>query len=325
MNVGNLNPDKDKKSVIRTEKGSFARCGVNIRSIMKRAVLQPDNSVQFPQTHTGARNVYETVEILEEDREFMAETNKYNICNYSDTDYVSFWKEHNRQYEDKVERMALKRLVSGISGTCLEIGAGYGRLVNEYARFCSDVLLIDYAPNLLDQARIRIGQLGLTNVRCMRANLYDLSLLDKKFDAAVCIRVMHHVENVPDFFKQVNLSLEDNGIFILEYANKKNIVEILRYMFNRPNIKPFDYLPSRRGNGVYYNFNPDYIRDMLNQNGFIIEKEMAVSFFRNEFIKRIINYKILSKIESILQEPLGRFHLSPSVLLKARKVKEKIL
>ena len=178
-----------------------------------------------------------------------------------------------------MERMALRRLVSEISGSCLEIGAGYGRLVNEYAGLCSNVLLIDYAPNLLDQARIRIKRLGLENVQCMRGDLYDLCSLNKRYDNAICIRVMHHIEDVPDFFKQVNLSLEDNGTFILEYANKRNLVEILRFLFKRPNIKPFDYSPSKRGDSVYFNFHPDYIRDMLNQNGFIIEQEMAVSVF----------------------------------------------
>lgn len=137
-----------------------------------------------------------------EKQESITETSPHNICDYSDMDYVSFWKTHNRAYEDCVERMALRRLTANISGTCLEIGAGYGRLVNEYAGFCSDVLLTDYAQNLLDQARIRVEQLGFKNVRCMRANLYDLIPLGKKFNNAICIRVLHHVENVPDFLNR---------------------------------------------------------------------------------------------------------------------------
>ncbi len=319
MNVNNLNTNEGKRIAIRAKLGSLAGYLVKLCSIMKIHVADSRNFVQFSQTQNSAGKELKTMEGMAEERVLRGEKTQYNICNYSNMDYASFWEDHNRKYEDNVERIALRRLACDISGTCLEIGAGYGRLVNEYARLCSDVLLIDYAPNLLDQARIRVERLGLGNARCMKANLYDLSLLGKKYNTAICIRVMHHVENVPDFFKQVNLSLEDNGTFILEYANKKNVVEILRYLFKRPNIKPFDCLPSKRGDGVFYNFHPDYIRDMLIQNGFIIEKEMAVSIFRNEFLKRIINYKILSKIESFLQKPLGCFHLSPSVLLKARK------
>lgn len=310
MSVNYLNPDEMNKPTMRIQK---AICTEDLSNKTIRGRFScVESSVNQASRTDGSQSE------KEEQREGVAQ---HNICNYSDTDYASFWKEHNREYEDNVERMALRRLVSGISGSCLEIGAGYGRLVNEYAGFCSKVLLIDYAPNLLDHARFRIKRLGLKNVQCMRGDLYDLRALNKRYDNAICIRVMHHVENVPDFFKQVNLSLEDNGTFILEYANKRNVVEILRYLFKRPNIKPFDYSPSKRGDGIYFNFHPEYIRDMLNQNGFIIKQEIGVSFFRNDFLKRRINYKILSKLESFLQKPLGRFHLSPSVFIEARKVK----
>lgn len=242
------------------------------------------------------------------------------VCDYSDTDYAAFWKEHNRVYEDAAERIALRRLTADMSGTCIDIGGGYGRLVNEYAPKCTHVLLIDYAENMVCQARERVRQLGLDNVECLRANLYDLRQYGKKYDNAVCVRVLHHVENVPDFFEQVNMTLEEGGTFILEYANKRNIVEILRYIFRRPNIKPFDYLPSKRMSDIFYNFHPKYVKDMLIRHGFHIEEELSVSIFRNERLKKIIGSKTLCRLEALLQKPLGRFHLSPSVFVKVRKI-----
>lgn len=246
-----------------------------------------------------------------------------NVCDYSDTDYAAFWKDHNREYEDAVERIALRHLTADMTGTCIDIGGGYGRLVNEYAPKCTHVLLIDYAENMVSQARERVRQLGLNNVECMRANLYELRQYGKTYDNAVCIRVLHHVENVPDFFEQVNMTLEKGGTFILEYANKRNLVEILRYIFRRPNIKPFDYLPSQRmSSDIFYNFHPKYVKDMLIRHGFHIEEELAVSMFRNERLKKIAGSKILSRIEALLQKPFGRFHLSPSVFVKVRKVND---
>ncbi len=243
----------------------------------------------------------------------------YNVCDYSDTDYAAFWEQHNRGYEDAVERIALRRLTLDMSGTCIDIGGGYGRLINVYAPRCTHVLLIDYAENMVSQAWERVRKLGLHNVECMRANLYELKNYGKTYDNAVCVRVMHHIENVPDFFSQVNRTLEEGGTFILEYANKRNIVEILRWLFRRPNIRPFDYLPSKRMDGVYYNFHPKYVKDMLIRHGFCIEEELAVSMFRNECLKKLVGSNILSRIEAVLQKPLGRFHLSPSVFVKVRK------
>lgn len=249
---------------------------------------------------------------------------KNKVCDYSHMDYAAFWKEHNREYEDAVERIALRRLTADMKGTCIDIGGGYGRLVNEYAPRCTHVLLTDYAENMVSQARERVRELGLDNVECMQANLYELRQYKKTYDNAVCIRVLHHVENVPGFLEQVNMTLEKGGTFILEYANKRNLLEILRYIFRRPNISPFDHLPSQRmSSDIFYNFHPQYVKEMLTLHGFQIEEELAVSMFRNERLKKIAGCRLLSRIEAWLQKPLGRLHLSPSVFVKARKVEDK--
>ncbi len=242
----------------------------------------------------------------------------HRICNYSDTDYAAFWADGTRDYEDAVERIALRRLARRISGSCLEIGAGYGRLVNEYAGRCDSVLLTDYAENLLIQARERVRALGLEQVECRAQNLYELERLGRKFDNAVCVRVLHHVEDVPDFFRQVNLVLHDGGCFIFEFANKRNLLEISRWLLRRPNIAPFDRRPSARKGEIYYNFHPGYICEQLQRNGFLIEETLSVSLFRNEALKRLVSPGRLAALEKRLQ---GRaWNLSPSIFVRARKI-----
>ncbi len=245
---------------------------------------------------------------------------KHEVFDYNQVDYHKFWQEHNRTYEDTVERIALQRLTKDMQGTCIEIGGGFGRLINEYAPKCSHVFFTDCTKKLVAQAKQHIEALGLSNVECETLNLYDLDQCGQVFDNAICVRVMHHIEDVPFFFQQVNAVLPEDGTFIFEYANKKNILEIFRYLFRRPNIKPFDYEPSRRGYGIFYNFHPTYIKDMLQENGFLIEEELAVSLFRNGFLKKIFGYRLLAKIEKQLQKPLAKFHPSPSIFIKAKKI-----
>ena len=247
--------------------------------------------------------------------------NNHQICDYTDTDYAAFWNKTNREYEDEVERMALRRLACDMSGSCLEVGAGFGRLVNEYAHLCTAVTLTDYAENMVKQAEKRVEHLGYSHVQCVQADLYKLESYGYKYNNAICVRVLHHVESVPAFFEQVNLVLEEDGIFIFEYANKRNLLEIGRYLLKRPNIRPFEYYPGRRGNAVYYNFHPQYIKDMLDQSGFVIEEELAVSLFRNKLLKKLFGYRVLARAEKLLQKPLSRLRPSPSVFVKARKVR----
>lgn len=245
---------------------------------------------------------------------------EHEVFDYNNVDYHKFWETCDRTYEDKVERIALNHLTKEMRGNCLEIGGGYGRLVNEYAPKCSQVLFTDCTEKMVEQAKLHVQHLGLTNVECQQLNLYHLTETGKTFQNAVCVRVMHHVEDVPAFFGQVNQVLQDGGTFIFEYANKKNILEILRYLLRRPNIAPFDYQPTQRGTGVFYNFHPQYIKDKLWQNGFVIEEERAVSIFRNRFLKKIFGYQFLSGLERWLQKPLAPLHPSPSIFIKAKKV-----
>ena len=58
------------------------------------------------------------------------------ICDYEGSNYrTEFWEGKDRDYEDRVERVALRRLLPASGRRLLEIGAGFGRLTNEYAAF----------------------------------------------------------------------------------------------------------------------------------------------------------------------------------------------
>ena len=245
---------------------------------------------------------------------------EFPVCDYGDTDYEAFWSEHDRQYEDLVERIALRRLTGDFDGTCLEIGGGYGRLTGEFAPLCTHVLLTDYAEKMLREARRHMKREGHDNVTCQRANLYELEEIGEEFDHAVCVRVLHHVACVPAFFEQVNHVLRPGGTFVFEYANKKNVLECARYLLRRANIAPFDYAPSLRKANIYYNFHPDYIRDILQNCGFAVEEQLSVSLFRNDRLKRLFGARCLAALERPLQKPLGRFHPGPSVFVRARKI-----
>ncbi|NJO83820.1 MAG: hypothetical protein HC828_14170 [Blastochloris sp.] len=52
------------------------------------------------------------------------------ICDYEGSNYrTEFWEGRGREYEDQVERIALRRLLPPEGGRrLLEIGAGFGRL-----------------------------------------------------------------------------------------------------------------------------------------------------------------------------------------------------
>ena len=67
------------------------------------------------------------------------------ICDYEGSAYrTDFWEGRGRAYEDQVERLALRRLLPKSGHRLLEVGAGFGRLTEEWHGFQQAVLL-DYS------------------------------------------------------------------------------------------------------------------------------------------------------------------------------------
>ena len=70
------------------------------------------------------------------------------VCDYEGSDYqTSFWDQGGREYEDRTEAIALKRLLPKSGRLMLELGAGAGRNTPRYAGYERVVLtgLLDHA------------------------------------------------------------------------------------------------------------------------------------------------------------------------------------
>ena len=61
------------------------------------------------------------------------QSDKTPVIDYEGSNYqTSFWKEGGREYEDRCEQIALKRLFPDQGDLLLEIGAGAGRNTPRY-------------------------------------------------------------------------------------------------------------------------------------------------------------------------------------------------
>jgi len=218
-----------------------------------------------------------------------------------------FWENANRDYEDRVERIAISRLLEPVSGKrLLELGAGFGRLSSLYDQY-DTVILVDYSHSQLEDARSRLGDEKYIYVA---ANIYQLPFADGSCDAATMIRVLHHFADVPAAFEQIRSVLSDGALFILEYANKRNLKAMLRYRFGQQSWNPSDIAPIEFVK-LHFDFHPDYIRQELNTVGFTTKEELAVSYLRLGILKSLFPSKVLAGIDAALQRSAGLY--SPSV------------
>lgn len=235
------------------------------------------------------------------------------ICDYQGSRYrTDFWEGQGREYEDRVERIALRRLLPPQGRRLMEIGAGYGRLADQYRGY-DEVILLDYATSQLQQARERLGDEGFCYVA---ADLYNMPLVDCCLDTAVMVRVMHHVQDPSRALGEISRVLTPLGAFLLEYANKRNLKAILRYLLRRQKWDPFSIQPVEFVR-LNFDFHPAYMERELRDAGFDVEDELAVSTFRLSLLKRLTPARLLASLDALIQRPSARLKLAPSLFLRA--------
>lgn len=244
-------------------------------------------------------------------------SNKPPICNYEGSDYQSrFWDQANRAYEDAVEAVALKRLLPKKGKLLLELGAGAGRNTNRYSGY-DQIVLLDYSKTQLQQAQLRLG--SSDRFVYVAADVYHLPFVAGLFDGATMIRTLHHMADAPKALQQVRSVLQENAIFILEYANKQNIKAILRYLIRKQSWNPFSPEPVEFAK-LNFDFHPGTIRSWLAESGFELERQLTVSHYRMGIFKKLIPLKVLVWMDSQAQLTGDAWQLSPSVFTRNHAV-----
>lgn len=239
------------------------------------------------------------------------------ICNYEGSDYQqSFWDQGSRAYEDAVEAIALKRLLPQSGSHLLELGAGAGRNTPRYKQY-SQVTLVDYSSTQLQQARQRLGESG--HYRFVAADIYHLPFVQGVFDGATMIRTLHHMAEPLMALQQVRRALQPGAVFILEYANKRNVKSMLRYLLRRQTWSP--YAPEQvEFAALNFDFHPKTVDRLLSESGFRPERTLTVSHFRMGVLKKLIPLKALVWLDSLLQPTGSWIRVTPSVFTRTAAI-----
>lgn len=242
----------------------------------------------------------------------MGEQETPQICDYENSTYrTDFWVGQGREYEDRVERIAIKRLLPPTGQRIIEVGAGFGRLKHMYDGY-DQIVLFDYSRSQLEYAREAYGDDGLLYVA---GDIYNIPFAPGLFDAVTMIRVLHHMQNPREALQAIRSIIRQNGIFILEFANKANIKSILRWLLKRQDWNPFtpepvEFVP------LNYDFHPEYVKETLREVGFVTDRLLTVSHYRIGVLKKLVPTGILVAMDSMAQLTGNWWQLTPSVFTR---------
>ncbi len=234
---------------------------------------------------------------------------------YADLRYRDvFWAE--RPYEDLADRAALRALLPSRGERLLDIGAGYGRLVDEYGAF-GEVVLVDASTVHVEAARERFA--GQPRVTVLEADAAALPLDDASMDVAVCIRLVHHLEDPRPVLREIGRVLRPGGVLVLEVANKRNAKAVARWLLGRQSWSPF-----AAGPATYRPFHHDHaptdVERWLRDAGLRVERRRTVSLFRARWLTRRVPATTLVGLERPLQAVLAPLAPGPSLFVRARRI-----
>ncbi len=240
-------------------------------------------------------------------------TNKPPVIDYEGSDYQTrFWDRGGREYEDRVERVAIKRLLPDQGELLLEVGAGAGRNTPRYQGY-DRVVLLDYSLTQLQQAQEALGR--SQKYLYVAGDAYRLPFVNELFDGVTMIRTLHHMQEPASALEEIQRVTQAGQPFILEFANKQNLKAIFRFVLGKQDWDPFS-LEAVEFTKLNFDFHPQAVRAWLKQAGFTIERQLSVSYFRLNLLKKIIPTRLLVFLDSLVQGTGNWWQLSPSVFLR---------
>ncbi len=238
------------------------------------------------------------------------------VCDYEGSHYrTEFWEDQDRAFEDAADRAALRRLLPAAPGRLVDVGAGYGRLVDLYSA-ADHVYLVDYARSMLEDAA---GNWPSDRVTLVCADLYHLPFATGAMDTVVQVRVLHHVEDTTGALLEVARVLGTGGSYVLEYANKRHAKALMRYAFGAQDEDPFDPRPQEFVK-LNWDLHPAHVEAALSAVGLHVRERRGASHFRFGPLKRAIPAGVLARIDSAVGRALGPVALGPSQYLRAARL-----
>lgn len=143
-------------------------------------------------------------------------------------DFASNWI--NESYNSGIKTVARLRLeiISSLIKTSsinslVDIGCGDGRFLNSLNEI-EYRLGIDYSDEMLKLAKFRSKNVNYIqedlNLSNLKENISTKLNIEKKFQVATMLGVIHYLEQPSRTLSLVNYLLEKNGLFILSFRNK---------------------------------------------------------------------------------------------------------
>ncbi len=145
----------------------------------------------------------------------------------NDYDYRTYWD--GRDYERWAEERVLRRLVPllGAPEWLVDFGGGYGRNARHYRDRARHYVIADASANNLRSAAVELrSDVASGRAFLVRCDLHALPFRPNAFDAALVVRVLHHLGDIDQVLAQMAGAVSDR--FLLDVPIKHHVLALMR-------------------------------------------------------------------------------------------------
>ncbi|MDT4987442.1 MAG: hypothetical protein QOI74_1536 [Micromonosporaceae bacterium] len=186
----------------------------------------------------------------------------------NDYDYRTYWS--GREYELMAEDRALRRLVPalGRSRCLVDFGGGFGRNVRHYRAGAAHYVIVDYsATNLVNASELLADDVAAGRALLIRADVNALPFVDAAFDAAIVVRLLHHLPELAGALTEMGRVVR--GRWLIDVPIKHHALGLVRGLARRDwrTVRGPDPLRTSVGSEPFWNFQLAEVRRLLSEHG----------------------------------------------------------
>jgi hypothetical protein len=127
----------------------------------------------------------------------------------------------------------------------------------------------------------------------------------------------------PRGLTEIERAFGGDSRFIVNYSNKRNILQIAKSTMRRKNLKPFQINPTevQEEGDFLSHIHPKYAKDVFEKSGFKIIDTRGTGTFRNRRVMKMVRKPVL--LDNVFQELMGTLGLAPNIFLLTTPIERK--
>lgn len=127
----------------------------------------------------------------------------------------------------------------------LDIPCGSGRITKLLLNHGFNVTAADYSKNMLRETKEKTG------IKAVRADIFNTSFVDNKFDLVISLRILFHYPNPEMILKELCRVTKPKGIIIIDVLNRFSLRHFLSLFLNRSLKKKLYFFSKRQLHGIF--------------------------------------------------------------------------